>query len=268
MNWVKRQSEGYGWARDWTRKKEMEKKGSLMRSQCHTTVSTVHHHRQASAIFLMCHNYFAIIWLAFSQHQRGPKTGSAVSTAIISWMRRKEMEFQVLPSRHSFHSSTVGNQFHFLSDCHPSRKPINIKKSSLRLPFLPFSWSCSRKMSDKMSHNLFSGYSNFLVFWWNIYLWKLSIEKSTRNNIYAHSLQKIIHTLWTWKIFELLACWTAVKHLISCVRCSIFQISIAPIYRMTWQLYSWNGKHDDHCKLRALTGGYWLKLWRHMSELA
>ena len=98
-----------GWARDWTRKKEMDKKGSLMRSQCHTTVSTVHHHRQASAIFLMCHNYFAIIWLAFSQHQRGPKTGSAVSTAIISWMRRKEMEFQVLPSRHSFHSSTVGN---------------------------------------------------------------------------------------------------------------------------------------------------------------
>ena len=96
-----------GWARDWTRKKEMDKKGSLMRSQCHTTVSTVHHHRQASAIFLMCHNYFAIIWLAFSQHQRGPKTGSAVSTAIISRMRRKE--FQVLPSRHSFHSSTVGN---------------------------------------------------------------------------------------------------------------------------------------------------------------
>ena len=125
-------------------------------------------------------------------------------------------------------------------------------------------------MSDKMSHNLFSGYSNFLVFWWNIYLWKLSIEVNkkqylcsfvAKNNSYTLDLEKF------WAAGLLDGCKTF-RYLISCVRCSIFQISIAPIDRMTWQLYSWNGKHDDHCKLRALMGGYWLKLWRHVSELA
>ena len=82
-----------------------------------------------------------------------------------------------------------------------------------------------------------------------------------KNNSHTLDLEKF------WAAGLLDGCETF-RYLISCVRCSIFQISIAPIDRMTWQLYSWNGKHDDHCKLRALMGGYWLKLWRHMSELA
>ena len=72
---------------------------------------------------------------------------------------------------------------------------------------------------------------------------------------------------WNFLTFELLF-WADVRHL-----AIWFLLFDAQYFR--YQLHqwigwhdSWNGKHDDHCKLRALTGGYWLKLWRHMSELA
>ena len=84
---------------------------------------------------------------------------------------------------------------------------------------------------------------------------------------------KIIYTLWTWKIcrkksaawifwssFELLV-WTDVKHF------GIWSLVFNAQYfnfQLIWWHDSWN---DDHCRLRTSAEGYWLKLWRHESEL-